>query len=93
MERLADHITRFSLGALKECKKQIKAGEKMNFVALKMLIGNRAKYLGIIVGLTFASLLITQQSAIFMGLMTRTFGFLSDTSVPDVWVMDQGAVY
>lgn len=65
----------------------------MNFVALKMLIGNRAKYLGIIVGLTFASLLITQQSAIFMGLMTRTFGFLSDTSIPDVWVMDPKVQY
>ncbi|MEK7733209.1 MAG: ABC transporter permease [Planctomycetota bacterium] len=65
----------------------------MNYVALKMLIGNRAKYLGIIVGLTFASLLITQQSAIFMGLMTRTFGFLSDTSVPDVWVMDPKVQY
>ena len=65
----------------------------MNFVALKMLIGNRAKYLGIIVGLTFASLLITQQSAIFMGLMTRTFGFLSDTSIPDIWVMDPKVQY
>ncbi|MBF8277252.1 MAG: transporter permease [Candidatus Brocadiaceae bacterium] len=65
----------------------------MNYVALKMLIGNRAKYLGIIVGLTFASLLITQQSAIFMGLMTRTFGFLSDTSIPDVWVMDPKVQY
>ena len=58
-----------------------------------MLIGNRAKYLGIIVGLTFASLLITQQSAIFMGLMTRTFGFLSDTSIPDIWVMDPKVQY
>lgn len=65
----------------------------MNYVALKMLIGNRAKYLGIIVGLTFASLLITQQSAIFMGLMTRTFGFLSDTSIPDIWVMDPKVQY
>lgn len=60
----------------------------MNFIALKMLVGNRAKYIGIIIGLTFASLLITQQSAIFMGLMTRTFGFLTDTGLPDVWVMD-----
>lgn len=60
----------------------------MNFIALKMLVGNRAKYIGIIIGLTFASLLITQQSAIFMGLMTRTFGFLMDTGLPDIWVMD-----
>lgn len=60
----------------------------MNFVALKMLMGDRAKYLGIIMGLTFASLLITQQASIFVGLMSRTFGFLSDTRLPEVWVMD-----
>lgn len=60
----------------------------MNFVALKMLMGDRAKYLGIILGLAFASLLITQQSAIFCGLMSRTYGFLTDTGLPDVWVMD-----
>lgn len=61
----------------------------MNFVALKMLIGDRAKYLGIIMGLTFASLLITQQMAIFLGLMTRTFGAITDTGTPDIWVMDE----
>jgi putative ABC transport system permease protein len=60
----------------------------MNFVALKMLVGDRAKYLGIIMGLTFASLLITQQAAIFVGLMTRTFGAITDIGLPDIWVMD-----
>ena len=65
----------------------------MNFIALKMLMGDRAKYLGIIMGLTFASLLITQQSAIFLGLMTRTFGFLTDTALPDIWVMDPKVQY
>lgn len=60
----------------------------MNFVALKMLIGDRAKYFGIIMGIAFASMLITQQASIFVGLMTRTFGFVSDTRQPDVWVMD-----
>ncbi len=58
-----------------------------------MLVGNRAKYAGIIIGLTFASLLITQQSAIFVGLMTRTFGFLTDTALPDIWVMDPKVQY
>src|SRR2546422_5574133 len=61
----------------------------MSFIGLKMLVGDRAKYLGILMGLTFASLLITQQAAIFVGLMSRTFGFLSDTSLPDIWVMDE----
>jgi putative ABC transport system permease protein len=39
-------------------------------------------------GLTFASLLITQQAAIFVGLMTRTYGFITDTGQADIWVMD-----
>jgi putative ABC transport system permease protein len=60
----------------------------MNFVAIQMLIGDRAKYIGILMGLTFASLLVTQQAAIFFGLMTRTYGFITDTGLPDIWVMD-----
>ncbi len=65
----------------------------MNFVALKMLVGDRAKYIGILVGLTFASLLITQQASIFTGIMTRTYSFLSDTGLPDIWVMDPKVQY
>ena len=60
----------------------------MYSIALKILIGDRGKYLGIIMGLTFASLLITQQSSIFTGLMTRTYGAITDLSQPDIWVMD-----
>ena len=60
----------------------------MYSIALKMLIGDRGKYLGIIMGLTFASLLITQQSSIFTGLMTRTYATITDLSQPDIWVMD-----
>jgi putative ABC transport system permease protein len=65
----------------------------MNFIALKMLMGDRAKYIGIVVGLTFASLLITQQSAIFVGIMTRTFSFLTDVGLPDIWVVDPQVQY
>jgi putative ABC transport system permease protein len=55
---------------------------------MKMLVGDRAKYLGIIMGLTFASLLITQQAGIFVGLMSRTYGAITDASGPDIWVME-----
>lgn len=65
----------------------------MYYYALKMLIGDRAKYIGIIIGLTFASLLITQQSAIFAGVMSRTFSFLTDVSMPDIWVVDPQVQY
>ncbi len=53
-----------------------------------MLANERGKYIGMIIGVFFASLIITQQLAIFVGLMSRTFGFLTDTSLPDIWVMD-----
>jgi putative ABC transport system permease protein len=65
----------------------------MGFIALRMLLGDRAKYIGIVLGLTFASLLITQQSAIFAGIMTRTFSFLSDVALPDIWVVDPQVKY
>lgn len=53
-----------------------------------MLVGERGKYIGMIAGVFFASLIITQQLAIFVGLMSRSIGFLTDTSLPDIWVMD-----
>ncbi|MFI3156694.1 MAG: ABC transporter permease [Methylococcaceae bacterium] len=60
----------------------------MNHIAVKMLMGDRGKYLGIVMGLTFASLIMTQQPAIFLGLMARSYSFISDVGLPDIWVMD-----
>ena len=65
----------------------------MNRIALQMLIGDRAKYFGIVMGLTFASLLITQQAGIFIGLMSRTYGAIDDLGQADVWVMDPKVQY
>lgn len=60
----------------------------MNTIALTMLMGDRAKYIGMIIGLTFASLLITQQLSILVGIMARTYGFITDAGLADIWVMD-----
>ncbi len=60
----------------------------MIFVALRMLMGDRAKYVGIVLGITIAALLMTQQVAVFSGLIARTYGFITDTAQPDIWVMD-----
>ena len=60
----------------------------MSWIALKMLTGDRAKFYGIVMGLTFASLLITQQGSIFCGLMLRTAAQIADISGADLWVMD-----
>ena len=54
-----------------------------------MLIGDKLKYIGLIVALSFASFIITQQGAIFLGIMKRTFSFITDTSQPNIWVMDK----
>lgn len=57
-------------------------------IALKMLVRNSGKFIALVAGVFFAAFVITQQSSIFTGLMARTFGFLTDTSQPDLWVMD-----
>lgn len=60
----------------------------MRVIAIKMLFGDTAKFYGILLGLSFATLLIAQQAAIFVGLMTRTYALLDETPQPDLWVMD-----
>ncbi len=65
----------------------------MSWIAMKMLMGDRAKFFGIVLGLTFASLLITQQGSIFCGLMCRTAGQIYDITGADLWVMDANVRY
>lgn len=65
----------------------------MNFIALQMLFGDRGKYLAMVVGITFAALIMTQQLSIFVGLMSRTYSYINDISEPDIWVMDKGVQY
>ena len=65
----------------------------MSWIAIKMLMGDRAKFLGIVMGLTFAALLITQQGSIFCGLMLRTCGQITDITGADLWVMDPSVRY
>jgi putative ABC transport system permease protein len=65
----------------------------MNFLALRMLIGDRAKYLGLIFSIAFASFLIAQQASIFIGLMSRTTSQVQDVVDADIWVMDRQTQY
>jgi putative ABC transport system permease protein len=65
----------------------------MYWIAFKMLTGDKAKFLGIVMGLTFASLLIYQQGSIFWGLMLRTAGQVTDITGADLWVMDANVRY
>jgi putative ABC transport system permease protein len=58
-----------------------------------MLFGDRAKYFAMVVGVTFAALIMSQQPSIFVGLMDRTYAFIGDITLPDIWVMDPGVQY
>jgi putative ABC transport system permease protein len=60
----------------------------MILLALKMLIGNKASCIGIIFGIFLATLLISQQSAIFLGLITRSYRMVTDIPSPTLWVVD-----
>ncbi len=61
----------------------------MNYIALKMLFGDRAKYLMLLCGLTFAVMLIVQQGSIFWGLMMWSQANISNLNAP-IWVTDPG---
>jgi putative ABC transport system permease protein len=65
----------------------------MLWIAWKMLVGNRVKYLGIVFGVVFAALLIAQQASIFCGLMSLTINQIRDVEGPGIWVMDKGVQY
>lgn len=57
-------------------------------VALKMLMGDRVKYLGLVLGIGFATLLMTQQVSIFIGLLTWGANAVRDVREAEIWVMD-----
>jgi putative ABC transport system permease protein len=65
----------------------------MLWIAWKMLIGNRAKYLGIVFGVVFAALLIAQQASIFCGLMSLTVSQIRDVEGPRIWAMDKNVQF
>jgi len=48
-------------------------------IALKMLLGDRAKYLGLLLGITFTSFLVTFAGSYLCGFLTRGFALIAET--------------
>jgi putative ABC transport system permease protein len=65
----------------------------MNFVALKMLTGDRAKYLGLIFTIAFCTFLLENQTSIFAGILKRTGSQIADVTDAEIWVMDPQTEY
>jgi putative ABC transport system permease protein len=65
----------------------------MNFVALKMLTGDLAKYLGLIFAIAFSTFLLENQTSIFAGILKRTGSQILDVTDAEIWVMDRKTEY
>ncbi len=65
----------------------------MNFIALKMLTGERAKYSGLVFAIAFSTFLLQNQTSIFAGILKRTGHQILDVTDAEIWVMDRQTEY
>jgi putative ABC transport system permease protein len=65
----------------------------MNFVALRMLTGDRSKYFGLVFAIAFCTFLLENQTSIFANIMRRTASQILDVTDAEVWVMDPKTEY
>jgi putative ABC transport system permease protein len=56
-------------------------------IAFKILLHDTAKYLALVMGIAFATLLISQQSAIFHSVMESSTRDIIEANEADIWVM------
>jgi putative ABC transport system permease protein len=61
----------------------------MIWIAIRMLTGDRQKFFGLVFGIAFSTLLITQQLTIFVNLLERGASGVYNVDAADVWVMDR----
>lgn len=59
----------------------------MMLIAFRILLHDKAKYLALILGIAFATLLISQQSAIFHSLLDAATCEIKEANQADIWVM------
>lgn len=60
----------------------------MLWIAIRMLTGDSQKFYGLLFGIAFSTLLITQQLTIFVNLIERGASGVYNAPEADIWVMD-----
>ena len=60
----------------------------MLWIAIRMLTGDRTKFFGLLFGIGFSTLLITQQLTIFVNLIERGASGVYNAPEAQIWVMD-----
>ncbi|MXO82437.1 FtsX-like permease family protein [Altererythrobacter aestiaquae] len=61
----------------------------MLWIAIRMLTGDKTKFYGLLFGIAFSTLLITQQLTIFVNLIERGASGVYNVPTADIWVMDE----
>jgi putative ABC transport system permease protein len=62
----------------------------MNRIAFRILMHDQAKYLALVMGIAFATLLISQQAAMFHSVLHSSARDAHEASQADLWVMKPG---
>src|SRR6266498_2121441 len=65
----------------------------MNFVAMRMLTGDRAKYFGLVFAIAFCTFLLENQTSIFANILRRTASQILDVTDAEIWIMDPMTEY
>jgi len=60
----------------------------MLWIAIRMLTGDKQKFFGLVFGIAFSTLLITQQLTLFVNLLNRGATAVYNIKSNDIWVMD-----
>lgn len=60
----------------------------MNRLAIDILLGDRARYLGIVLGVAVAAFLISQQLAMLNGILDRITATIRNLGQVEIWVVD-----
>ena len=60
----------------------------MIWIAIRMLTGDKTKFYGLLFGIAFSTLLITQQLTIFVNLVERGASGVYNEPSAEIWVMD-----
>ncbi|MDN3646578.1 ABC transporter permease [Pontixanthobacter aestiaquae] len=64
-------------------------GSRVLWIAIRMLTGDKTKFYGLLFGIAFSTLLITQQLTIFVNLIERGASGVYNVPTADIWVMDE----
>jgi putative ABC transport system permease protein len=62
-------------------------------IAIRMLMGDLIKWMGVVLGVFFCTFLITHLLSMFNAMLERTYATISDIPQADVWVMDPSTEY